>query len=145
MNAHARTNATPEGQFTLRGDGRDAPHAQDAVASALERLGYDESARFAVRLALEEALTNAVRHGSGNQPDKRIEFIYRVDDSTVRIDIIDEGPGFDPDSVPDPTAEENLEIPAGRGLVLMRAFMTDVEFPPPGNRVTMTYRRPPRN
>ena len=57
------------------------------------------------------------------------------------LEIEDEGEGFDPRSVPDPTTVENVEIPSGRGIILMRAFMTDVRFFPPGNRLRMTYRR----
>ncbi len=53
----------------------------------------------------------------------------------------DEGVGFDPAAVPDPTRPENVDIPSGRGIMLMRAYMTEVEFDPPGNRVRMTYRR----
>ena len=53
------------------------------------------------------------------------------------------GPGFKPDTIPDPTLDENLEIPSGRGLMLIRAYMTSVEFNEPGNRLTMVYRKPP--
>ena len=141
MTASSPPNHVSHERLTLRGDGRDAQRAQDALAASLERFAYDDSSRFALRLALEEALMNAVRHGSNSRADKSIEFAYHVDDKAVRIEIIDQGAGFDPDAVPDPTADENLEIPAGRGLVLMRSFMTEVEFRPPGNQVTMTYRR----
>jgi serine/threonine-protein kinase RsbW len=54
----------------------------------------------------------------------------------------DRGPGFDPSGVPDPTLDENLELPSGRGLMLIRAYMTRVAFSPTGNRVSMYYRRP---
>jgi serine/threonine-protein kinase RsbW len=57
------------------------------------------------------------------------------------IDVEDEGEGFDPTAVPDPTASENLDIPSGRGLMLIRSFMADVTVHPPGNRITMRYRR----
>ena len=97
---------------------------------------------FAIRLALEEALSNAFKHGNKNDPRKKVELACRVDAQMVEIDIMDEGEGFDPNSVPDPTAEENIEIPAGRGLTLIRAFMTEVEIHPPGNRVRMKYVRP---
>jgi len=56
----------------------------------------------------------------------------------IDITIRDEGPGFDPADVPDPLAVENLERPCGRGLLLMRHYMTEVNFPPPGNMVTMS-------
>ena len=65
-----------------------------------------------------------------------------IERDVVRLEIEDQGEGFDPESVPDPTEQENVEIPSGRGLKLMRAFMTDVKIFPPGNRVEMKYIRP---
>ena len=68
--------------------------------------------------------------------------ICHVAADSIEIDIEDQGAGFDPETIPDPTAEENIEIPAGRGIVLMKSFMTDVTFHPPGNRVFMRFNRP---
>ena len=62
---------------------------------------------------------------------------YAADAERVVIDVQDEGLGFDPRSVPDPTRPENLDIPAGRGIMLMRHYMSEVEFTVPGNRVRM--------
>jgi serine/threonine-protein kinase RsbW len=59
----------------------------------------------------------------------------------VAIVVEDEGVGFDPAAVPDPTRPENVDIPSGRGIMLMRAYMTEVEFDPPGNRVRMTFKK----
>ena len=59
----------------------------------------------------------------------------------ITIEVEDEGEGFDPGAVPDPTVEENLEIPSGRGIVLMRSFMSEVAYMPPGNRLRMVYVR----
>ncbi|MBT8485511.1 MAG: ATP-binding protein [Phycisphaerae bacterium] len=128
-------------RFILRSDSDEAREAQASLLEAVEQRGYGPSSCFAIRLALEEALSNAFKHGNRNDPAKvvRIEFI--VDDAQVVIDIEDEGEGFDPGSVPDPTEEENLEIPSGRGIVLMKSFMSDVRFEPPGNRVRLVYQR----
>jgi serine/threonine-protein kinase RsbW len=57
------------------------------------------------------------------------------------IEIEDEGEGFDPGDVPDPTADENLERPCGRGIHLMRAFMTSIEYLDRGNRVVLIKSR----
>ena len=116
--------------------------AQQSLLGAVEARGYDDSSRFAIRLALEEALSNAFKHGNANDPTKPVEVSCRVDDDVVEIEIADRGPGFELGAVPDPTQEENLEIPSGRGIVLMRSFMARVEFVPPGNRVRMVYERP---
>ena len=115
---------------------------ENGVLSAMERIGYDRAAAFAVRLALEEALSNAACHGNKNDPARRVTLICEIDHRDARFEIQDEGEGFDPESVPDPTAAENIDIPAGRGLMLMRSFMAEVTIHPPGNRVTMRYVRP---
>lgn len=112
------------------------------IMSATEALDYDETDRFAVRLALEEALANAAVHGNGNDPEKSITVEWQADAARITIEVQDEGEGFDPSVVPDPTAEENLEIPAGRGLTIIHAYMTNVQIIPPGNCVCMTYERP---
>ena len=85
---------------------------------------------------------NAFKHGNKNDPDKVVTLECRIDGSTIELHVEDEGAGFDPDSVPDPTELENLEIPSGRGIVLMRSFMSEVSFEPPGNRVRLVFTRP---
>lgn len=116
----------------------------DTILGAMERRDFSESSRFAVRLALEETISNAFRHGHAKLPsDTPIRVDYRVDDDEVEFIIEDQGPGFNPKSVPDPTLDENLELPSGRGLVLMRAYMSEVQYLGKGNRVRMLYRRPP--
>jgi len=115
--------------------------ARESIIEAIRRSGCDETASFAIRLALEEALTNAYKHGNREDPEKQIQLRCTIHADEIRIDVIDQGPGFNPDAVPDPTRDENLEIPSGRGIVLMRSFMSHVEYVPPGNQVSMTYRR----
>jgi serine/threonine-protein kinase RsbW len=109
-----------------------------AVMEALERRGCGEEVLFAVRLALEEAVVNAIRHGNKLDPEKKLFVSYLVEDARITISVEDEGPGFDLDSVPDPTAEENLEADHGRGILLMRVYMDEVEYNEKGNRVTLT-------
>ena len=120
----------------------DAQRTHQTLQHAIAQCSYDAGSQFAVRLALEEALSNAFKHGNKNDPDKVVTVDCQIDRDSIVIDIADEGEGFDPEVVPDPTEEENLEIPSGRGLVLMRSFMTEVTFCPPGNRVRMRFERP---
>jgi len=109
----------------------------ETVHAHLLDTDWDEAAAFAVRLALEEALTNALRHGHGGDPSLPIELECRIGPDRIHIVVNDQGPGFEPEAVPDPTADENLTIASGRGLALMRAFMTEVVVTPPGNRISM--------
>lgn len=130
-----------EREWTLH-DQRDAIETvQRAVAEALDERNFGEAAAFAIRLALEEALVNGFRHGNRGDPTKSVTVRCAMDDSRVEFEVQDQGEGFDPTSIPDPTAEENIEIPSGRGIMLMRAYMAVVEFMPPGNRLRIVYER----
>jgi serine/threonine-protein kinase RsbW len=114
---------------------------QADVGRALHEFGYGEACTFAVRLALEEALVNGFRHGNKGDASKSVTVRCHVDAGLMQLEVQDEGEGFNPETVPDPTAEENIEIPSGRGIMLMRAYMTSVEYVPPGNCLRITYRR----
>ena len=113
----------------------------DLVASSMERHGYDHKEVFGVWLALEEALVNAIKHGNCHDPTKCVRASWHVGPNRVLIEIEDEGDGFDPRAVPDPCAPENLERNCGRGLFLMRHYMSSVSYNRRGNRVTMCMRR----
>jgi serine/threonine-protein kinase RsbW len=104
-------------------------------------LGYSRKDIFAVTLALTEAMANAFRHGNRHDPKKFIRVSYLVSHIEVLLEVQDQGPGFDPEQVPDPLAKEFLDRPAGRGLFLMRAYMSWVAFNAQGNRVTLCRRR----
>lgn len=106
---------------------------QEDILDELRRRRYSERVIFGVRLSMEEALVNAIKHGNRMDPEKLVHVRYRITDEHFEIEIEDEGAGFHPDDVPDPTAPENLERPCGRGLLLMRSYMTECEFLPPGN------------
>lgn len=128
-------------RHTLRDDRDQVEAAVADLLESLRELDFDESSRFAIRLAVEEAINNGFRHGNKNDPGKHVHFLWSASSQRVQIEVEDEGEGFDPESVPDPTAEENLEIPSGRGLMLMRAYMSEVEYLDPGNRVRMAFER----
>jgi serine/threonine-protein kinase RsbW len=108
-----------------------------ALVEEMTAAGYTDKEQFAVRLALDEALVNGIKHGNREDPAKWVSFRYRVTPETVLAEVEDQGPGFDPDHVPDPLAPENLERASGRGLLLMRAYMTWVRHNECGNCVTL--------
>lgn len=115
------------------------------ILSELEANNFSEEDVFAVRLALEEAFINAVKHGNKMDRDKEIKIDYSVSLDRVEISITDEGDGFDPDAVPDPRCGGNLYRPVGRGLFLIRSYMDVVEFNERSNRVHMVrYKEKPR-
>ncbi len=100
---------------------------------------------FGIRLAAEEALVNAIRHGNQSDEAKRVHISFKIGEDRLRLEIRDEGPGFDPSDVPDPTDDDNLEVPSGRGIMLMRNFMSFVEYNASGNCVVMEKVRGPEN
>lgn len=103
--------------------------------------GYREEDVFAIKLALEEAFINAIKHGNRYDSQKVVRVEYAVTDEQARFEITDEGDGFDPACLPDPTADENIERPCGRGLMLIRAFMDEVEFQNDGRTVRLVKYR----
>jgi serine/threonine-protein kinase RsbW len=100
-------------------------------------LSYGRKDIFAVKLGLEEAISNAIKHGNRRDPTTCVRIRYRVTADRVVAEVADEGAGFDPAAVPDPRAVEYRERPGGRGLFLMRAYMTWVAFNTRGNEVTL--------
>ena len=103
----------------------------------LEPLALSEDDIFGLRLSLEEAFINAVRHGNKNDPAKKI--LVKIDASPegVEIEIKDEGQGFDYLNLPSPIEKENLEKPCQRGIFLIQQMMDRVEFLDGGSRIKM--------
>ncbi len=114
---------------------------QERIISRLEQIGFPARGIFGVRLALEEALVNAIKHGNGLDPSKEVSVTCQISNDKVRVVIEDQGPGFRLQDVPDPTEDENLEKPGGRGIMLMRAFLSVVEYNERGNRVVLEKHR----
>lgn len=115
----------------------------DELLARLAENGWPEEDTFGIHLAVEEALMNAIKHGNQRDPEKFVDVQYYLSREVLRVSITDEGPGFDPNDVPDPTLDENLELPSGRGLMLMRTFMSQVEYNEKGNGVQMEKRKSP--
>ncbi len=114
-----------------------AKQPEQIILEEVKRRGYGENAAFAVKLALEEALTNAFRHGNKCDPSKKITVRYLVTEERIEIEIYDEGEGFEPADVPDPTLPENIDRPHGRGIMLMRSYLDKVEYRGDGNAVRL--------
>lgn len=108
-------------------------HIMDLVTAG----GYDPQSVFAVKLALEEAVINAIKHGNKNDPKKKVLLEYSVTPERCEIIIEDEGAGFQRCDVPDPTLDENIHKCSGRGILLIEAYMNVVEYSKGGRRVRM--------
>jgi serine/threonine-protein kinase RsbW len=93
------------------------------------------------RVGVTEALANAVLYGNRSDPNKTVRIEVLLDRQHVEVLVADEGSGFDPESVPDPTRPENITEPGGRGLFLIRHLMDEMEFNERGNAVRVVLGR----
>ncbi len=127
----------PFREIVIASDPNEARCFQDQIEQLLQQSRASTHDIFSIRLALEEALINAIKHGNQLDHTKKVHLSFRILEDRFEVQIHDEGPGFDPTDVPDPTAIENLERPCGRGLMLMRHYMDEVAYNSRGNGVTM--------
>ena len=125
----------------LPNDIRSIEHAVEYVTRHCSTCS-DYARRFNLnfRVGLTEALSNAMLYGNGSDPQKRVrvEVDIRVEEVAVRV--TDQGMGFDPTTVPDPTLPDNISKTGGRGIFLMKALMDEVRFNDLGNSVTLVLR-----
>lgn len=106
------------------------------ILAELTNSGFGKDDAFAIHLAAEEALINAIKHGNKGDASKKVKISYKIADK-FEVFIEDHGNGFAPEEVPDPRCKENLYKPHGRGLLLMKAYMDLVEFNKAGNCLHM--------
>ena len=107
------------------------------LISTLKEKNVAEEVIFDVHVGFEEALRNAMIHGNKSHPKKKVKIETEITDEWVMIIVEDEGTGFDLESLPDPTIEENLLKESGRGVYLIRHLMDDVRYELGGRRVVM--------
>jgi serine/threonine-protein kinase RsbW len=119
----------------------DVAHVGQAVEYVLSRCAHfarnEHRLGFNFRVGLTEALTNAMMYGNGQDPDKRVCVEVRVEGTSITARVTDEGAGFDPSEVPDPTVDPYRLRPNGRGLFLMRELLDEVRYNEQGNSVTL--------
>ena len=128
----------------LPNDVRQIEHAVDYVMSrCAECEQHGRKLRLNLRVSLTEALSNAMLYGNGRDPEKRVRVEVIVGEKEIKACVTDEGTGFDPGDVSDPTTPDNLEKSGGRGLFLMRELMDEVHFNERGNQVTLVLRLDP--
>jgi serine/threonine-protein kinase RsbW len=114
---------------------------QAIVCELMEESGFASRDIFSVRLAIDESLNNAIKHGNQLDPSKHVRVEFDVHDDFVWIQVEDQGDGFVISQVPDPTAPDYIERPGGRGVHIIQKFMSVVEYNDRGNCVTMWKHR----
>lgn len=124
-------------QFTIPSQLNAVRQIKSRILAELKKNGFGPKGAFAVRLALDEALVNAIRHGNHCDPAKKVRIQATISPRRAAIVVEDEGRGFDRRQLPDPTAEENLCKCNGRGIYLMESYMSKVVWSHGGRRVRM--------
>ncbi len=120
----------------------DVGHAAiEELMIALGAAGWIGMDVFRIQMAIEEAVVNAIEHGNKREPSKKVRLVFQVTPDKAMMIVTDEGPGFDHRNLADPTTEEMLDKPRGRGVMLMRELMNEANFNEIGNEVTMIKMR----
>jgi serine/threonine-protein kinase RsbW len=125
----------------LPNDLRAIARSVDYLADKGREVGFDnDRLRLNFRVGLTEALANAMLYGNCRDPRKRVRVVARLSPQQIQVQVTDEGRGFDPEAVLDPTLPANRARPGGRGIFLIRQLMDAVEFNERGNSITMILR-----
>ena len=116
---------------------------QTILVRAAEMVGFDDDASHYLSVAVRESVVNAIKHGNKGDESRRVVVVLASHPGALEVRVQDQGTGFDPASVPDPLAEENLLKADGRGIFFMRQFMDEVTytFPPRGGTIVKMVKR----
>lgn len=127
-------------ELELLTDPKLLPELETFIQKILKQLKVDKDKRTGILLAVAEGSTNAMMHGNKWNKDKKIYVTVKIDSGKLIIKIKDEGTGFNPDAVPDPTSPENILKDSGRGLFIMRTYVDEVKynFTPEGTELIIT-------
>ena len=132
-------SATNRGRMTLESELSSVDQVETQAEGLAREAGFDEDTSSQIAMVAREAVINAILHGNKKDPGKQVHVSLELNDEALRIKIADEGPGLDPDTVPDPLAPENILRSSGRGIFLMKAIMDEVHFHQlnPGTEIEM--------
>ena len=138
-------STTSRASFTLDSSLESVDKVEQTGEQWAERAGFDEDTTPHIAMAVREAAVNAVLHGNAYDKSKHIVVSFEITPEALAIRVVDEGPGLDPSTLPDPLAPENILRGSGRGIFLIRAFMDEVHFRQlhPGTELTLIKNRPP--
>ncbi|MBM3965317.1 MAG: ATP-binding protein [Planctomycetes bacterium] len=116
----------------------DAGHAViEELMTALEALGWEGRDVFHIQMAIEEAVVNAIEHGNMRDESKQVHVVFHVNRERAELSVTDQGQGFDHKNVADPTEDDRIDQPRGRGVMLIRELMTESNYNEVGNGVRM--------
>src|ERR1700754_4853566 len=109
------------------------------IDNAREKFSLNDDIYGNIMIAVTEAVNNAIKHGNSGNKSKNVYLSLFLEDSLIKFIVKDEGTGFNYETLPDPTAPENLEKPGGRGIFLMKHLSDEVEFKDNGRVVELSF------
>ena len=113
---------------------------EKAIDEATSEMGISPDNYGKILVSTLEGVNNAILHGNQSDPEKKIEIEISIRKGGLKIKITDQGNGFIPKTIPDPTVPENLELPNGRGVYLMSRLADKIKYSRKGNSVTMIFK-----
>ena len=109
------------------------------IDNAKERFELDDDIYGNIMIAVTESVNNAIIHGNNSDKSKNVQLTLEIEENTIKFVVKDEGPGFDYQNLPDPTAPENLDKPGGRGIFLMKNLCDEVSFKENGTIIELSF------
>jgi serine/threonine-protein kinase RsbW len=113
---------------------------ENAIDEATNEIGISQDSYGKILVSALEAVNNAILHGNKSDPEKTVDIEIEFKSNELKIKVTDQGPGFRPENVPDPTIPENIEALNGRGIYLMSHLADKIKYSKKGNAVTMTFK-----
>lgn len=113
---------------------------ENAIDEMTGSIGINQDNYGKIMVAALEAVNNAITHGNKANPQKMVDVEIEFDQNEMKVTVTDEGEGFDPKEIPDPTLPENIEELSGRGVFLMNKLADSITFNEKGNSVTMSFK-----
>ncbi len=128
-----------EETLVLESEMNSISQVEKLIDAQAQMLNIDDEVYGKYMLSVVECVNNAIVHGNKMDKNKKVTMHYHISNTKIEVTVSDEGDGFDPDKLPDPTAEENLERDCGRGIFLMRHLSDELEFANNGRTITMKF------
>lgn len=125
--------------LTIKSDLNSIRQVEKIIDDLSAKLGVEKNNYGKIMVAAMEAVNNAVMHGNKNVSEKKVFVELKYENKQLIISVEDQGEGFNYNSIPDPTAPENIEKITGRGVFLMRKLADEVKFNEKGNKVILIF------
>jgi serine/threonine-protein kinase RsbW len=127
-------------QLIIESDIANLTKVENAIDSLTNEIGISKDSYGKIMVAVMESVNNAIIHGNKADLKKKVEIEFRIEKGNLTVSVTDEGKGFKPGEVPDPTRPENIEEISGRGIFLMSKLADEIKFNRKGNNVILKFK-----